>query len=52
MSLRNWLYDHELREEELDPPPFFKSWRGMYALLLVTLAILIILFYLFTIYFS
>ena len=40
------------KHEEVEPPPFFKSWRGMYALLLVTLGVLIILFYLFTIYFS
>lgn len=40
------------RKEEADPPPFFKSWRGMYALVLGTLVVLIILFYLFTIYYS
>lgn len=52
MGLKDWLYDDDLEGEELDPPPFFKSWRGMYALLLGTLVVLIILFYLFTIYFS
>jgi hypothetical protein len=35
-----------------DKPPFFKSWKGMYWLLMATLIFLIIIFYLFTRYFS
>ncbi|WP_461489978.1 hypothetical protein [Pontibacter sp. HJ8] len=33
---------------ELDKPPFFKSWRGMYWLVLGNLAFLITLFYIIT----
>ena len=31
-----------------EPPPFGKSWNGWYAAVLLTLAILIVLFYIFT----
>jgi hypothetical protein len=34
--------------EELDKPPFFKSWKGMYWLVLGNLAFLITLFYIIT----
>lgn len=33
---------------ELDKPPFFKSWKGMYWLVLGNLAFLITLFYIIT----
>ena len=33
---------------ETDKPPFFKSWKGMYWLVLGNLAFLIILFYIIT----
>ena len=31
-----------------DQPPFFRSWTGLYALVLGVLALLVLLFYLFT----
>ena len=31
-------------------PPFFKTWRGMYALVLIVLAVQIVLYYLITKY--
>jgi len=34
--------------DEQSPPPFLKSWRNIYLLVLANLAVLIILFYLFT----
>ena len=34
------------------PPPFFKSWNGWYALVLLNLAALILLVYAFTRYFQ
>jgi len=33
-------------------PPFFKSWKGIYAVVLIVFVILVALFYLFTIYFA
>ncbi|WP_018479715.1 hypothetical protein [Pontibacter roseus] len=39
--------DHTTKDN-LDKPPFFKSWRGMYWLVLGNLAFLIILFYIIT----
>ena len=38
--------------DNLDSPPFFKKWSGMYWLLIVTLALLVILFHLFSVHFS
>ena len=35
-----------------DPPPFGGSWRKLYTVVLVELVLLIVLFYLFTRYFS
>ncbi len=35
-----------------EPPPFGRSWRALYAAVLINLALLIALFYLFTRYFS
>jgi hypothetical protein len=35
-------------EKELDGPPFFKSWSGMYWLVLGNLALLIVVFYIIT----
>lgn len=35
-------------ENPLDKPPFFKSWKGMYWLVLGNLAFLIIIFYMLT----
>ncbi len=35
-----------------EPPPFGRSWRTLYALVLVNLAVLVALFHLFTRYFS
>ncbi|MDX5422373.1 MAG: hypothetical protein LPK14_08980 [Hymenobacteraceae bacterium] len=32
-------------EEEIEKPPFFKSWAGMYWLVLGNLAFLVLLFY-------
>lgn len=39
-------------ETEFGKPPFFNSWSGMYWLVVGNLAFLILLFYLFTRYFS
>ncbi|MFT6053227.1 MAG: hypothetical protein ACJAS3_001181 [Roseivirga sp.] len=38
--------------QEDGKPPFFKRWSGMYWLLMITLAVLIVLFYLFMVNFS
>lgn len=38
--------------ERLEGPPFFKSWAGMYWLLIGNLAFLIFLFYLLTAYYA
>ncbi|MFD2245841.1 hypothetical protein [Pontibacter ruber] len=35
-------------QEDIDKPPFFKSWAGMYWLVLGNLAFLIVLFYIIT----
>jgi hypothetical protein len=37
-----------MKEPEEEKPPFFKSWKGMYWLVLGNLALLVFLFYLFT----
>jgi hypothetical protein len=39
-------------EEKDEKPPFLKTWRNVYALVIGTLVVLIILFYLFTKYFE
>jgi len=41
-----------MNTEESDKPLFGKSWRGTYFLVVGVLAVLILLFYLFTITFS
>ena len=33
-------------------PPFFNSWRGMYALVIINLAVMIIIFSLITFYYN
>jgi len=35
-----------------DKPPFLGSWKNIYWLLMITLSVLVFLFYLFTQYFS
>ncbi|MBV8858351.1 MAG: hypothetical protein JOZ02_15570 [Acidobacteria bacterium] len=47
--MRDETHEPETREE---PPPFGGSWRTLYAVLLVNLAVLTALFYLFTRYFG
>ncbi|WP_255360000.1 hypothetical protein [Rufibacter sp. DG15C] len=37
-----------MNKGDIDPPPFFKTWKGMYWLVLGVLAFLIVLFYLMT----
>lgn len=44
--------ESERRAREDEPPPFGGSWRALYALVLANLAVLIVLFYLFTRAFS
>lgn len=39
-------------KEIQDKPPFFKSWKGWYLLVVGNLIFLILLFYLFTRYYS
>jgi len=39
-------------EKEKEDIPFFKSWNGWYAFVILFLVLLIILFYAFTKYFS
>ncbi|MDF9795941.1 hypothetical protein OKW21_001204 [Catalinimonas alkaloidigena] len=39
-------------QDQLDGPPFFKRWSGMYWLVIGNLVFLIILFYLLTAYYS
>ena len=34
--------------QEEEPPPFGRSWRALYAVVLLNLAVLVVLFYLFT----
>ena len=40
--------DHDLERQDEGKPPFFSSWRALYALVLVNLGVLIALFYAFT----
>ena len=42
----------ETTHEAVEPPPFGGGWRTLYAAVLVNLAVLTALFYLFTRYFS
>lgn len=35
------------KKDEQDKPPFFSSWKKLYMLVLLNLAVLIVLFYLF-----
>ena len=35
-----------------EPPPFGRSWKTLYTVVLINLAVLVALFYLFTRYFS
>jgi len=39
-------------DEPIDKPPFFKSWKGMYVFVMCVFAVLVLLFYLFTITYS
>ena len=41
-----------MTEPTEEKPPFFKSWAGMYGLLMGTLAFFVLLFYLFTQHYS
>lgn len=41
-----------MEEKEQDLPPFVKTWKQFYILLIVWLVILIALFYAFTLYFE
>ena len=47
--MRDETHEPAAREE---PPPFGGSWRTLYAIVLVNLAVLAALFYLFTRYFG
>jgi hypothetical protein len=47
--MRDETYEQERREE---PPPFGGSWRTLYTVVLINLAVLAVLFYLFTRYFG
>jgi len=38
----------EIKTNKIEKPPFFKSWKGWYFLVIGNLTFLIILFYLFT----
>lgn len=40
------------KEENLDSPPFFKNWSGMYWLVIGTLALLVLLFHFLSNHFS
>ena len=44
--------DHIPAQPEKEPRPPLGSWRRMYALVLGNLALLIVLFYLFTVYYE
>jgi hypothetical protein len=44
--------DQPPKKDIEQPPPFFSSWYKMYAFVLGTLIVLIILFYLITIHYS
>lgn len=41
-----------LEESTIDKPPFFKSWKGMYWLVVVNLAVQVIVFYILTQYYK
>lgn len=41
-----------VEQEAEEKPPYFKSWKGWYLLVIGNLIFLIILFYLFTIHYS
>lgn len=43
--------DNNIEPEE-NKPPFFKSWKGMYWLVIGNLALMIVLFYCLTLYYS
>ena len=43
---------HQSSIAEVEPPPFGGSWQTLYAVVLVNLAVLAALFYLFTRYFG
>jgi len=38
--------------QDIDPPPFFSRWAGMYWLVIGNLAFLVFLFYLITAYYA
>lgn len=42
----------EKTEEQTEGPPLFKTWAGMYGLVIANLVTLIILFYLLTAYYE
>lgn len=42
------VYDRKNVEKEVEPPPVFKTWNGVYAFVLGFLAVLITCFYIFT----
>lgn len=42
------MSDQQESQEELEGPPFFKRWAGMYALVIGNLIFLIVLFYFIT----
>ena len=42
------VYNRRLVEKEVEPPPFFKTWNGLYAFVLGFLVFLIVCFYIFT----
>ncbi|MGZ5242941.1 MAG: hypothetical protein ACXWDO_09730 [Bacteroidia bacterium] len=49
------LLKHDSRDEvkvQEGKPPFFNSWRGMYLLVIINLAVLVIVFSLITIYYK
>jgi hypothetical protein len=39
---------HQSTDNSVGPPPFGRSWATLYAVVLATLAALVVLFYLFT----
>jgi hypothetical protein len=40
--------DLKRANEGVDPPPFFNTWKAMYALVIGVFVVLVVLFYLFT----
>ncbi len=42
----------KIEETVEDKPPILKSWNSLYALVFINLVVLVVLFYLFTEYFS